>query len=113
MAALRRLGVPKDIPEDAPPHSIDNSEVESDLAIAAVSHGPEDDDEVIAAANVADAAGPRVPDFHGKTMRAVLEESSARGLEVEISGKGIARSQTPPAGTVLARGSRIKVQFTR
>jgi cell division protein FtsI (penicillin-binding protein 3) len=121
MAALRRLGVPKDIPEDTP-HPIDNTEVESDLAIADLSRGPLDennagnDDEDDASdhpENAADVSGPRVPDFHGKTMRAVLEESSAKGLQVEIRGNGIARSQTPPAGSVLARGGRIKVQFTR
>jgi cell division protein FtsI (penicillin-binding protein 3) len=113
LAALRRLGIPKDIPEDAP-RIIDHSEVESDLAIAELSQGPPDEDEGIAGeANPADASGPKVPDFHGKTMRAVLEESTAKGLEVELSGKGIARSQNPPAGTVLGRGGRIKVQFTR
>ncbi len=113
MAALRRLGVPKDVPEEMP-HIIDNTEVESDLAIASLSRGLEEEDEAVTGIEgVADASGPRVPDFHGKTMRAVLEESSAKGLEVEISGKGIARSQSPAAGSVLARGGRIKVQFTR
>ena len=113
MAALRRLGVPKDVPDEAP-HIIDNKEVESDLAIAAISSGPPDADEDLpGAGNLPDSGGPRVPDFHGKTMRAVLEESSASGLDVEISGKGIARSQTPLPGTLLGSGNRIKVQFTR
>ena len=117
MAALRRLGIPKDIPEETP-HTIDNTEVESDLAIAELSRGPLDENEAEAdvetqPANTADVSGPRVPDFHGKTMRAVLEESSAKGLQVEIRGNGIARSQTPQAGSVLGRGGRILVQFTR
>ena len=111
MIALNRLGVPKDIPDDAPQPAIDKSPVESDLAVAELSRGPLDDEEAPVEAN--DASGPRVPDFQGKTMRAVLEESSARGLQVEILGKGIARSQNPPAGAVLANGGRIKVQFTR
>ena len=125
MASLLRLGVPKDVPEDTP-HPLQKKEVESDLAIAELSRGPADLDEevdeaghvavnapAVQSANPEDVSGPRVPDFHGKTMRAVMEESSEKGLPVEISGKGIARSQTPPAGSVLARGGRIKIQFTR
>jgi cell division protein FtsI (penicillin-binding protein 3) len=57
--------------------------------------------------------GPKVPDLRGLTLRAVLEESAATGLPVEVQGDGMARSQDPPPGGVLARGARIRVQFTR
>jgi cell division protein FtsI (penicillin-binding protein 3) len=57
--------------------------------------------------------GPKVPDFRGLTLRAVLEESAATGLPVEVLGDGIARAQDPPAGGVLAPGARVRVQFGR
>jgi cell division protein FtsI (penicillin-binding protein 3) len=57
--------------------------------------------------------GPKVPDLRGLTLRAVLEESAATGLPVEVQGNGMARAQDPPPGDVLPPGTRIRVQFTR
>jgi cell division protein FtsI (penicillin-binding protein 3) len=57
--------------------------------------------------------GPKVPNFRGMTLRAVLEESAARGVQIEVLGNGMARKQEPPAGSILAPGSRVRVQFTR
>ena len=57
--------------------------------------------------------GPKVPDLRGLTLRAVLEESAATGLPVEVQGDGMARAQDPPPGGVLPPGARIRVQFTR
>jgi cell division protein FtsI (penicillin-binding protein 3) len=56
---------------------------------------------------------PRVPDFKGKTMRAVLAEASAKGLTVLPDGSGIARGQSPPPGAILHQGERIRVLFER
>jgi cell division protein FtsI (penicillin-binding protein 3) len=47
------------------------------------------------------------------TLRAVLEESAARGVQIEVLGNGLARNQEPAAGSILAPGSRVRVQFTR
>ena len=58
-------------------------------------------------------AGPRVPDFHGKTVRAVLEEAMEFGIKVEIKGSGMARIQDPPAGSVLRPDDRVRVVFAR
>ncbi len=58
-------------------------------------------------------AGPKVPNFHGKSMRAVVEEASEKGLSVLLDGSGIARMQQPPPGSVLRPGERIRVQFAR
>ena len=44
-------------------------------------------------------------------MRAVLEESLASGLPVDVIGTGIARGQYPPAGSVLNPGEKVRVQF--
>jgi cell division protein FtsI (penicillin-binding protein 3) len=58
-------------------------------------------------------AGPKVPDFRGMTLRSVLEESAARGLELEVSGSGLARNQEPAPGTILPPGEHVRVQFSR
>jgi cell division protein FtsI (penicillin-binding protein 3) len=57
--------------------------------------------------------GPKVPNFRGMTLRAVLEESAATGVQIEVLGNGLARNQEPPAGSILAPGARVRVQFTR
>ena len=57
--------------------------------------------------------GPTVPDFRGKSMRYVMEESSASGLDVMIEGSGVARAQAPLPGSPLRPGERIRIVFTR
>jgi hypothetical protein len=47
------------------------------------------------------------------TLRAVLEESSAAGLAVEVLGSGLARNQDPPAGTPLPPQARVRIEFGR
>ena len=54
-----------------------------------------------------------VPDFRGKSMRDVVEEASAQGIEVMVEGSGIARAQLPVPGSPLRRGEQIRVVFTR
>ena len=48
--------------------------------------------------------GPRVPNFSGMTMRAVLAEAAAKGLSVLPDGSGIARVQIAAAGRASASG---------
>jgi len=57
--------------------------------------------------------GPMVPDFRGKSMRDVIEESSARGIDVMIEGSGVARAQVPLPGSPLRQGEQIRIVFTR
>jgi cell division protein FtsI (penicillin-binding protein 3) len=59
------------------------------------------------------ATGPVVPDFQGKTLRAVLEQASGLGLEIEPLGRGVARSQVPAPGQRIGQGEKVKVQFAR
>jgi cell division protein FtsI (penicillin-binding protein 3) len=123
MEALRVLDVPKDIP-DQEPLIADNRIDENDVAIAGLSDPPPLEEPtasprvfgpeppaVVDKPKVAEVRGPRVPDFQGKTMRAVLEEAGAQGLPVSLDGKGVARMQFPAPGTVLPPGERIRVQF--
>ena len=60
-----------------------------------------------------DLAGPRVPNFQGKSLRDVIQESAALGLPLEFAGAGIARMQFPEPGKILPMGQSIRVQFGR
>jgi cell division protein FtsI (penicillin-binding protein 3) len=138
-AALRMLDVPKDLPEMLPPPESDQAD-ENDVSIAGLGSSippplvqAEDaiaaDDRPAASAESAsdqrpfltdvktnparDLAGPRVPNFRGKTLRDVIEESSALGIPVEFKGGGIAQTQIPEAGAVLPLGQSVRVQFGR
>lgn len=57
--------------------------------------------------------GPKVPSFLGKTLRKVLEEAVAAGIEVDAIGTGLARVQIPQPGAILPPGERVRVQFAR
>jgi cell division protein FtsI (penicillin-binding protein 3) len=57
--------------------------------------------------------GIEVPSFLGKTVRGALDAAQDAGLELEAVGSGVARQQTPAAGTHVAAGARVTVQFGR
>jgi cell division protein FtsI (penicillin-binding protein 3) len=57
--------------------------------------------------------GIEVPSFAGKTVRSAVETAQDAGLELEAVGSGLARQQTPAAGTHVQAGSRVMVQFGR
>jgi len=54
-----------------------------------------------------------VPSFLGKGVRAAIEVAQESGLDLEVVGSGMAREQSPPAGTHVAAGSRVTVRFGR
>jgi cell division protein FtsI (penicillin-binding protein 3) len=57
--------------------------------------------------------GIEVPSFVGKTVRGAVEAAQEAGLELEALGSGVARQQAPAAGTHVAAGSHVTVQFGR
>ena len=57
--------------------------------------------------------GIEVPSFVGKTVRGAVEAAQDAGLELEAVGSGVARQQSPPAGTHVAAGAHVRVQFGR
>jgi cell division protein FtsI/penicillin-binding protein 2 len=59
------------------------------------------------------AGGVLVPDFHGKPLRTALEEAQAAGIELEVSGSGVAREQSPQAGSKITPGGHVVVRFGR
>jgi len=125
---LRLLAVPKDIPEVEPPPLADPEEA-NDVSIADMSTPPEDLEQLppppavapatapapapaqMAGPSVVAVAGPSAPSFEGKTVRAVIEQSMAMGVPVEVVGSGIARQQAPPPGSPLNPGEKVKVLF--
>jgi cell division protein FtsI (penicillin-binding protein 3) len=59
------------------------------------------------------AGGVPVPDFSGKPLRIAMEEAESAGLELEANGSGVAREQSPPAGSRLPPGGHVVVKFAR
>ncbi|MGC2648342.1 MAG: PASTA domain-containing protein, partial [Candidatus Sulfotelmatobacter sp.] len=57
--------------------------------------------------------GIEVPSFVGKTVRGAVEAAEDAGLELEAVGSGVGREQSPPAGSHVAAGAHITVQFGR
>jgi cell division protein FtsI (penicillin-binding protein 3) len=137
-AGLRVMDVPKDLPEMVPSEGSDPAD-EDDVAIADLGSSIPPplvqagdavaaDDRPVASANSASdqrtflargvssrlaLAGPRVPNFEGKTVRNVIEQAAALGIPVEFTGSGIARTQVPQPGVILPSGRWVRVQFGR
>jgi cell division protein FtsI (penicillin-binding protein 3) len=57
--------------------------------------------------------GIEVPSFVGKTVRGAVEAAQDIGLQLDAVGSGVARQQTPAAGTHVIAGARVTVQFGR
>src|ERR1700691_5414580 len=57
--------------------------------------------------------GIEVPSFVGKTVRGAVETAQDAGLELEAVGSGVARQQSPQAGTHVTAGAHVMVQFGR
>jgi cell division protein FtsI (penicillin-binding protein 3) len=125
-AALRILDVPKDLPDDLPADDNDKGKAdENDVAIADLGPSvplplvqPNSPDQRLllgppAPESPSELAGPMVPNFQGKSVRDVIQESAALGIPVEFAGSGIARAQIPPPGAILPLGERVRIQFGR
>jgi cell division protein FtsI (penicillin-binding protein 3) len=55
----------------------------------------------------------QVPSLIGLSIRKVIEQAAAAGLEVQITGNGTVREQAPAAGTMVAPGTQIVVRCGR
>jgi cell division protein FtsI (penicillin-binding protein 3) len=60
-----------------------------------------------------DPNAPKVPNFVGKTVRDVVQEAAATGMDVDLYGEGLARAQNPAAGAMLHPGAHVAVRFAR
>jgi cell division protein FtsI (penicillin-binding protein 3) len=57
--------------------------------------------------------GTTVPSFLGKTLRSAIETAQDAGLELHAVGSGVARDQSPVAGSRITGGARVVVRFSR
>jgi cell division protein FtsI (penicillin-binding protein 3) len=62
---------------------------------------------------IADAGKLRVPSLIGLPIREIIEQAGSAGLEVKITGDGIAREQAPAPGTMVPTGTKIVVRCER
>jgi cell division protein FtsI (penicillin-binding protein 3) len=132
--ALLRFGVARDVPEEIEEliardreqalkdAGADGEALEQDDVAMAEADGPLTPEEIreaqgepafSGAAVDSDADAPKVPNFVGKTVRDVMQEAAADGLDVDMFGAGLARTQTPPPGAALMPGEHIQVRFSR
>jgi len=54
-----------------------------------------------------------VPSFAGKSVRAAIEMAQEDGLDLDAVGSGLARAQSPLAGSHVPSGSKVTVRFGR
>jgi cell division protein FtsI (penicillin-binding protein 3) len=59
---------------------------------------------------VQEAAQIRVPLLVGLSIRRVIEQAAAAGLDVNIHGNGTVREQAPAAGTMVIAGTQVVVR---
>jgi len=62
---------------------------------------------------IADGKTQRVPSLIGLTVRQVIEQTAAAGLEVDIVGNGTAREQAPAPGAIVRQGTKVVVRCGR
>ncbi|HXN41230.1 MAG TPA: PASTA domain-containing protein, partial [Myxococcaceae bacterium] len=53
----------------------------------------------------------RVPDLQGRLGRDAVERLLSAALQPRLSGSGRVVSQTPPAGSIVEKGSRVNVEL--
>lgn len=123
--ALRRLGVVRDVPEeieeliakenDANRAATARERIADADTVAELSDPltPEEMEQAAGQTENLDPDAPKVPDFAGKTVKDVMEEAAAKGIEIDMIGDGLARGQTPSAGALLTPGEHIQVRFAR
>jgi cell division protein FtsI (penicillin-binding protein 3) len=126
-ASLTRLGVVRDVPEEieqliaknALKTKVSAGKEDADADTVAELTTPFSAEEMKAAIDqddvvaVTEGIAPKAPNFVGKTVRDVMQEATATGIEVDMLGDGLARAQNPPAGTLLNPGEHIRVRFQR
>jgi hypothetical protein len=109
------MSVPPDVPLYAPQYKVKQEPVRTPKVLPA---------QVVSAKYVVadfssrsasenwDLGDVAVPNFEGKSLRQVTEESLKAGLRLQSIGSGAAVQQMPPAGASVRAGARVKVLFS-
>ena len=123
-ATLGRLGVMRDVPQEVEEliakQKSKNQETDSDevagvttpLTLAELKDATGDVPAPVESPDV-DPDAPKAPNFVGKTVKDVIAEAAAQGVEIDMLGNGLARTQIPQAGASLIPGERVRVRFAR
>jgi cell division protein FtsI (penicillin-binding protein 3) len=53
----------------------------------------------------------RLPDFTGWPVRAALKQTVELGVRPEVSGTGLLARQEPPPGSIVDKGTPVKLIF--
>jgi cell division protein FtsI (penicillin-binding protein 3) len=110
---LRYMSVPPDVPSYAPQYVVKRPKPESKPK---QERGPQPAPagltQLVAMHPDTDLGDIVVPDFRGKSLRQVTEESLKTGLRLQSIGSGAAVEQSPPAGASVPAGASIQVRFS-
>ncbi|HEV3275434.1 MAG TPA: penicillin-binding protein [Terriglobia bacterium] len=102
--------------EDDPPAELLASDVQNSAAPAALKPVAFSAPEAASRpGTVLIAKGPpvTVPDFSGLAVRPVAHQCAAQGLDLLVTGTGLAVEQDPPAGAQVPPGTKVQVRFAR
>jgi cell division protein FtsI (penicillin-binding protein 3) len=89
------------------------SKAPSTPALAQLAQNSPPSDPAGKSVTISDAKQMRVPSLLGLSMRDVVVQAAASGLDVEIAGSGTAREQIPAPGAMVAEGTKIVVKCAR
>ena len=115
---LRYMSVPPDVPSYAPQYTVKEENKPVQVSVGAVYDRPQLLIPVSSAVmdrrySETDELGDiSIPDFRGKSLREVTEESLKAGLRLQSIGSGAAIEQMPPPGANVRAGSRVQVRFS-
>jgi len=107
---LRYMSVPPDMPAYAPQYTVKEKKEPRRKEPAATPRLTQ----VVAMhpADTPEFGDIEVPDFRGKSLRQVTEDSQKAGLRVQSMGSGAAIAQMPPPGANVSAGTRVQVRFS-
>jgi len=112
---LRYMSVPPDVPSYAPQYTVKEPPKPRQQAPAKREAAPA----LVQVSTSARSFGESdtigditVPDFRGKSLRQVTEESMKTGFRLQSIGSGAAVEQAPPPGSSLPLGARVQVRFS-
>jgi cell division protein FtsI (penicillin-binding protein 3) len=69
--------------------------------------------EVVSVSVPVAGATVKVPSLVGMPVRKVVEQAALAGLNLQVEGRGLVRTQEPAAGSVVAAGSQLVVHCAR
>ncbi len=69
--------------------------------------------QVVAVSLPVGTSGVKVPSLVGLPIRQVVQQAAMAGLNLQVTGRGLVRSQEPAAGSVVAPGSQLTVHCER